>query len=435
MITGLGPDAQVTKDGDAYRIHLPVTGLTAPSDPAVTATVRPADNGAWDVGSLTFPSTATIDSNGPAGGAITYTLGKQDITAHIAPDMKQPTTYAAHFGDIRLESQSGKQRARQTIATYSVKGTLSADGDGRMSMKSTGEATDWDMTTMPEHGPGVDFMSKRLNVDVTIQGLDRTKTEHLRGRLRSVLADLPKPDQPPGPPGTAPRTAPRTTLNAMLDDVTGLLTRFQVDETIEGLKVSGQGIEAEAGTVVIGMHGDTADQNLDAGMDLAINDLTAPANVPAAYVAYVPKHISLRNRVRGLPTDQVVALLRAALAENANPMALQAQAIRLLNTPGARVNIDPFSFDSGPLAVTGTARLLPSENGGFAGRIHIVASGLDALIAQAQNNPALGRVMPMLYLAKGMSRPNGASVVWDIDVDQAGVRINGTPFGHPPPKR
>ncbi len=196
MIAGLGPDAQITKDGDAYRIHLPVTGLTAPSAPVVTATARPADNGAWDVGSLNFPSTATINANGPAGGAITYTLGKQDITAHIVPDMKQPTTYTAHFGDIRLESQGGKQRARQTIASYSVKGTLSADGDGRLAMTSTGEATDWDMTTMPEHGPGMDFLSKRLTVDVAVQGLDRAKTEHLRGRLRGLLADLPKPGRP-----------------------------------------------------------------------------------------------------------------------------------------------------------------------------------------------------------------------------------------------
>ncbi len=156
--------------------------------------------------------------------------------------------------------------------------------------------------------------------------------------------------------------------------------------------------------------------------------------MPAAYIAYVPKHISLRNRVRGLPTDQVVALLRAALAEDADPIALQAQAIRLLNTPGARVSIDPFSFDAGPLAVTGTARLLPSDNGGVAGRIHIIATGVDALIAQVQSNPAFGRIVPMLYLAKGMSKPDGASVVWDIDVDQAGVRINGTPFGHPPPR-
>ncbi|HET6609565.1 MAG TPA: hypothetical protein VFG62_23040 [Rhodopila sp.] len=431
MIDGLGPDAQVTRDGDAYRIHLPVTGLTATSAPAVTAIARPADNGAWDVGPLTFPSTATIDSHSPAGGAVTYSLGKQDITAHIVPDMKQPTTYTARFGDIRLESESDKHRARQTIATYSVKGTLIADGEGRLAMTTTGDATDWAMTTLPEHGPGMDFLAKRLGVNASVQGLDRAKMEHLRGRLHGLVAVLPKAGKLPGPSATAPRD----TLNAMLDDLTGLMTRFQVDETIEGVKISGQGMQAGAGTVIIGMHGDTADQKLDAGIDLAVNDLTVPKSVPAAYIPYVPKHISLRNRVRGLPTDEVVALLRAALAENANPVVLEAQALHLLSTPNARVSIDPFSFDAGPLAVTGTARLLASENGGFAGRIHIIASGVDATITRAQGNPAFGQIVPMLYLAKGMGKPDGASLVWDIDVDERGIRINGTPFGHPPPKR
>ncbi len=451
MIPALGPDAQVTPDGDGFRIHIPLTGVTAPSDPAVVATARRAGDGAWDVQSLSFPSTATIDSKGPGGGAVTYTIGSQEITAHIVPDMKQPTTYMALFRDIHLDSDTVKQRAAQTIAAYSVKGTLSADGDGRVAMTSSGEATDWSMRMTPETGPGMDFMTRRLGIDLTIQGLDRAKGERLRSRLRTLLAELPKPGQRPAPPAgpitgptplpmtprTAgpPKTAPREALNAMLDDAVGLLTRFDADETLEGLKVSSQGINGGAGTVIIGMHGDTAAQKLNAGIDLAVNDMVVPASVPGPFVPYVPKHVSLRSRIRDLPSDQVVALLRAALAEGANPVALQAQAIALLRTPGATVSLDPFSFDAGPLAVTGTARLLPDDNGGFAGHIHVIASGMDTLLIQAQANPALGQMMPMLYMAKGMSKPDGASVVWDIDVDRGGVRINGTPFGHPPAKR
>lgn len=451
MISALGSDAQVTPDGDGYRIHIPLTGVTAPTDPAVIATARPTGDGAWDVQSLSFPSTATIDSKGPAGGTVTYTIGTQDITAHIVPNMNQPTTYAARFGDIHIDSDTGKQRANQTVASYSIKGTLAADGDGRVAMTSSGEATDWTMRTTLETGPGMDFMARRLGMDMTIQGLDRAKSERLRGRLRQMLANLPKPGQLPAPPtgSTAgptthpmmppvagpPKILPREALNAMLDDTIGLLTRFDADETLEGLKVSSQGVNGGAGTVIIGMHSDTTDQKLNAAIDLAVNDMTVPASVPQPYVPYVPRHISLRNRVHGLPSDQVVALLRAALAENANPAALQAQAVALLRTPGATVSLDPFSFDAGPLAVTGSARLLPDNTGGFGGHIHIIASGMDTLLAQAQGNPALGQMMPMLYMAKGMSKPDGASIVWDIDVDRAGVRINGTPFGHPPAKR
>ncbi|HVY17283.1 MAG TPA: DUF2125 domain-containing protein [Rhodopila sp.] len=434
-VNGLAPDAQVSPEGDAYRIHLPVTGLIAPSDPAVTALARPTGDGAWDVQSLTFPSHATIESNGPAsgpgGGKVTYTIGRQDITAHIVPDMKQPTTYAARLEDIHLQSEAGGQRARQTLAHYAVKGSITADGDGRVGLISTGEATGWAVSIDHDKEPPIDFRTKRVSVDVSVQGLDKAKGERLRAGLHTLLADLPKP----GADSLPAIKDPRGSLRALLDDATGLLNRFEVNETLEGVTLSDQHLQGGAGTVIIGLHGDTANQDVDAGMDLAINDVVVPAALSGPYAAYVPKHISLRNRIHGLPSDQVVALLRAALAENADPMALQAQALRLLRTPGASVSVDPFNIDAGPLALTGTAHLLPSENGGFAGHIHIVASGMDALISQAQGNQAFGHVMPMLYMAKGMGKADGKTIVWDIDLDERGVRINGTPFGHPPPKR
>ena len=124
----------------------------------------------------------------------------------------------------------------------------------------------------------------------------------------------------------------------------------------------------------MGMRGETVDQTLNATIDLAFNDLTAPASIPRLYATYVPKHVSLRNRIRGLPSDRVQALLRASVAPDANPAALEAQAAALLKTPGAMVSLDPFSFDAGPLAVTGTARLVPDDAGGFGGRFHIIAS-------------------------------------------------------------
>ena len=196
MISGLGPDTQVTRQGDSYHIHMPFTGLTAPTDPAVTATARPSGDGAWDVQSLAFPSTATIDARGPAAGTVIYAIGKQDITAHIAPGLKQLTTYVAKFGDIRLESDAGKQRARQTIANYAVKGTLRSGGDGRMTMTSSGEMTNWDMSMTSESGSAMDVLTRRMGMDFTVEGLDRAKSEHLRAGLRGLLASLPKPGHP-----------------------------------------------------------------------------------------------------------------------------------------------------------------------------------------------------------------------------------------------
>jgi hypothetical protein len=125
------------------------------------------------------------------------------------------------------------------------------------------------------------------------------------------------------------------------------------------------------------------------------------------------------------------ALLRAALADDPDTAMLEQQAMALLATPGAELRIDPFSFDAGPLNVTGTARLVPLANGSFGGHVHVSATGMDALMARMQGDPQMAQAMPMLFIAKGMAKPNGQSLVWDIDYDQSGVRINGAPFGGP----
>ena len=80
----------------------------------------------------------------------------------------------------------------------------------------------------------------------------------------------------------------------------------------------------------------------------------------------------------------LMAFLRAAAGPDADPAALQDQAMGLLNEPDARFGIESMTFDSGPLRMTGSAPpfRMPTDRLGVA--IHLSASGVDALIAQAQ---------------------------------------------------
>jgi hypothetical protein len=133
----------------------------------------------------------------------------------------------------------------------------------------------------------------------------------------------------------------------------------------------------------------------------------------------------------GVRIGPLVALLRAAVQGHADPALLRAQAMALISDPNARVGIESLAFDSGPVAVTGTARLVPEANGQFGGDIHLVARGVDALMAQAASQPNLQRLMPLVFMAKGMGRPEGDSLVWDISVGDGPIRVNGVPFGQP----
>jgi Uncharacterized protein conserved in bacteria (DUF2125) len=126
------------------------------------------------------------------------------------------------------------------------------------------------------------------------------------------------------------------------------------------------------------------------------------------------------------------ALLREAAQDHTDPALLQAQARSLLGDPQARIGIETLAFDAGPLSVTGSAKLLPRADGQLGGEIHIAARGVDALLAHVQSQPKLQQAIPMIFMAKGMGRAQGDSLVWDIVLGDGAPTINGTRFGQPP---
>jgi hypothetical protein len=445
MLSANQQGSKVTKDGDGFRIELPMPAYKEPPDATVTMHATQQLDGSWNIASLTIPPKGEIKRMTPAAGTFRYSLGQQAFTAHVFADLSKPSTFDVNLKDVRLDNDTGPQHAHQIWEAYTAKGILSSDGDGRVSMGSTGEVTNWNMIAETEHNQTIAVLARRLTGDVSVHGLDRDKGERLRKDLQGLIAtapaaaavatdEAPHPEKPPMSP--AMQQMAHDMLHAMLDDATGLLRSVKVDETIEGMTVNADGKGATIGSVVLAMDGSSEADHLNMGLDVAANDMALPA-VPIAYAPYVPKHVSFSNKLRGVPAEPLRALLRAALADNPDTEALKQQAIAVLATPGAVLSIDPFSFDAGPLNVTGTARLVPLANGSFGGHVHLTATGLDALMAQMQGDPQVSQAMPMLFIAKGMARPNGQSLVWDIDYDQAGVRINGTPFGGggKPPRR
>ena len=58
-----------------------------------------------------------------------------------------------------------------------------------------------------------------------------------------------------------------------------------------------------------------------------------------------------------------------------------------------------------------------------------MAHGVDAMIAAAQSNPKAAQIMPMVFLAKGMARPEGDALVWDIGFSDGVLMVNGVPMG------
>jgi hypothetical protein len=150
------------------------------------------------------------------------------------------------------------------------------------------------------------------------------------------------------------------------------------------------------------------------------------AALPAVYA---PRRVAIKTAMSGIPVEPLRQLLRQATEADADPVALRAQAIALLSEPGAHAGIDSLLIEAGPLLLQGSARLRAMPDGSAGFNIHLTARGLDAMLAQVEADPKVQQVMPMLFLAKGMGKQEGDTLVWDIAFADGLVTVNGIPMG------
>jgi hypothetical protein len=425
---------QVTQSGSDYQVHMPLAGFAAPPDAAINAVAHPIERGLLDITSMTFPSAGTIET-GPANGGpgeVTYTIGQQRITAKVDPTLALPSSYEAEFSQFRLHTDHGEQHAEQSLDRYTINGTLSADAGGLLTLASQGSGTGFHLIAQGANGFASDTAVRALAGHFSVEGLDRAKGARLMAAFRSASSGAKTQDQPAG---ASPEQ--RRALRAMVDAASGLLNRVEAEEVMEDVRFAvgsaGNATSGTIGRVRVSMTGDAADQRLSAQLGVTLDGISSSA-LTGENAAFMPHHVDLKTVLAGVRIGPLMALLRAATEPGADPAALQAQAIALLADPEARIGIDSMSFDSGPLRVTGSVKVVPRANGEPGAEVHIAASGVDALLAQAQAQPKLQRIMPMVFLAKGMGRPEGDSLVWDISLGDGPIRVNGVPFGQAPGK-
>jgi hypothetical protein len=157
MVSTDDQQATVTQDGSDYRVRLKLSGFQAPADAAITAVARPLDHGRVGIQSMAFPSSGTVETTQANGliNRISFTLGRQTISAKVDPSLSTESSYAADFGDVRLKTAQGEQRGEQTFDHIAADGTFSAGPDGRLTFVAQSRGTGFHMIG---HGPN-DFES------------------------------------------------------------------------------------------------------------------------------------------------------------------------------------------------------------------------------------------------------------------------------------
>jgi hypothetical protein len=449
--------AQVTQDGDQFRVHIPVPQLPAPPDAAIDLAATQTDGGIWNITAVTLPMAGTVlmphanavapepkdgapgpktvppgaKARTPASDAATspgfaWSIGHEAGQGRLDPGLATPSSYSLELGDIAFHDTTPRPKQRLTIGLLAFDGTVTGETDGRINRRSHARMEKLEFTGTDNANSALVASLRSLDVRSDINGLDRTREAHLRQALATITAH---------PPAAAPADQPhplpplqRNLLRTMLDDSAGLLSGLNFEETFQGLHFELPKASGDIGQIRIAMAGETDNDRLAAHVDIGVDDPILPFVTPQ-YALFVPHHASIRFAVAGISPEALQDFLHAATAEDANPAALRIQAVALLNQTGANAGIETLSLEAGPLLLQGSARLRPMPDGTVAVNILLKGRGLDALLAQVQADPRTRPSAPVLLSAKGMGKAEGDALVWNIALDHGLLTVNGVPVG------
>ena len=424
---------RVTGEHDRYVVAWPIPGLTvAGGEAAATASLRPLDGGRWSIDQLKLPPagrfTMTVpDPAAPSKAApadFRYTIGRQDTHGVIDPTLASATTTHAELAGIVVEADGAAQRREQRIDRYVAESSLTPAPDGRLDATGSTTIEGWKAAAQLMSGAPFAVGIQSVHATGRITGIRRERAMALLAATGALVGALPpgfmaqddKADLPP---------AARAQLRGLVDSLQDLLTAISVEETLDGVQAEVAGMGGLAmKRFLIGFGGEAPGGRLHAWLRLGLEDLATPS-LPPKIATLLPHHIDIRPSLSGVLTSDLHKLALDATEEGADVDSLEPDIAAIFAHGGIKLALEALAFDIGPAKVEGTGQITALSPDAWHGEAHVVATGLDDLTGLARGNPDLQQALPVLILLRGLGKPDGKQLVWDIVSDGPSVTVNG----------
>jgi hypothetical protein len=173
----------------------------------------------------------------------------------------------------------------------------------------------------------------------------------------------------------------------------------------------------------VGFGGEAPGGELHVWFNIGLDGLDAPG-LPAKFIAYLPHHLDFRPSLSGIQTADLMQLALDATEEDADKARFVAH-VMALALHGAKLGVDALAFDLGPAKIEGTGHITMLSPVTWRGEAHLTASGFDDLTALAGTDPDVQRALPILIMLRGLAKPDGKRLMWDIAINGLAVTVNG----------
>ena len=175
---------------------------------------------------------------------------------------------------------------------------------------------------------------------------------------------------------------------------------------------------------LLGFGGESPAGRLHAWLNIGIDELASPS-LPPNIATFLPHHVEIKPSLSGVLTSDLHKLALDATEEGADADSLAPDIAAIFAHGGVELGIETLLCDLGPAQVQGTGHITALSPNTWHGEAHLAATGLDDLSALARTNPDLQQALPVLIMLRGLAKPEGKKLVWDIVSDGPTVTVNG----------
>jgi hypothetical protein len=173
-----------------------------------------------------------------------------------------------------------------------------------------------------------------------------------------------------------------------------------------------------------GFGGNVPDKTLHAWLDIGFDGVDSPT-MPPKLATFLPKHFEIKPTLSGVPTAVLRKLAMDASDDDPAKQLLGPDLQAIFANGGAVIGLETLSFDLGPATLKGTGDVTVTSPSTWRGQAHVVATGFDELTTAAKGNPDLQQALPVLVMMRGLAKPDGDKLVWDIASDGPTLTVNG----------
>jgi hypothetical protein len=176
--------------------------------------------------------------------------------------------------------------------------------------------------------------------------------------------------------------------------------------------------------VQFGFGGNAPDGKLGLWMDIGFDGVNSPT-MPPKLATYLPRHFELKPTLSGVQTAVLQKLAMDASDDDTAKHPIAPDLAAIFADGGTEVGLEVLSFDLGPAKLEGTGHVTVLSPTTWRGQAHITATGFDELTTQARENPDLQQALPVLIMMRGLAKPDGDKLVWDIASEGPKLTVNG----------